>query len=69
MRRTACHVWCIRKNLQDCAVPQDPNSLPISANKVSESARRNQLRQQKSALDAFFVYVVFVICYLPHLVE
>ena len=36
---------------------------------LSESARRNQLRQQKSALDAFFVYVVFVICYLPHLVN
>ena len=34
----------------------------------SEYARRNQLRQQKSALDAFFVYVVFVICYLPHLI-
>ncbi|XP_067056096.1 adenosine receptor A3-like [Acropora muricata] len=33
---------------------------------ISESARRNQLRQQKSA---FFVYVVFVICYLPHLVN
>ena len=35
----------------------------------SDSARRSQLRQQKSALDAFFVYVVFVICYLPHLVD
>ena len=36
---------------------------------LSESARRNQLRQQKSALDAFFVYIVFVVCYLPHLIE
>ena len=35
----------------------------------SQSMRRNQLRQQKSALDAFVVYVVFVICYLPHLIE
>ena len=35
----------------------------------SESAGRSQLRQQKSALDAFFVYVVFVTCYLPHLIE
>ena len=35
----------------------------------SQSSRRNQLRQQKSALDAFFVYLVFVICYLPHLID
>ena len=34
---------------------------------ISESARRNQLRQQKSALDAFFVYVVFVTVSYTHL--
>ena len=30
------------------------------------SVRAGLLRQQKSALDVFLVYVVFVVCYLPH---
>ena len=33
------------------------------------SVRAGLLRQQKNALDAFFLYVVFVVCYLPHLFE
>ena len=30
------------------------------------SVRAGLLRQQKNALDVFLVYVVFVVCYLPH---
>ena len=30
------------------------------------SVRADLLRQQKNALDVFLVYVVFVVCYLPH---
>ena len=30
------------------------------------SVRAGLLRQQKNALDVFIVYVVFVVCYLPH---
>ena len=30
------------------------------------SLRAGLLRQQKNALDVFLVYVVFVVCYLPH---
>ena len=69
-----CHYWSslprilndvIFKELFCRAAPQKSNSSPENSTSNTESNDQTANRLTKSAVGVFYVYLVFLLCYLP----